>query len=73
MLCGSGWLPDKTNVEITKILAPPHFSAPCGGLDIEWHIHIGEADFKALQHSGWDSQICYVDVLPEEGEPYQKC
>ena len=21
---------------------------------IEWHIHIGEEDFKALKHGGWD-------------------
>ncbi|BDA49798.1 hypothetical protein COCOBI_14-4180 [Coccomyxa sp. Obi] len=34
---------------------------------IEWHIHIGEEDFKALERCGWDNQIYYVDAVPQEG------
>ncbi|BDA47212.1 hypothetical protein COCOBI_10-0570 [Coccomyxa sp. Obi] len=32
---------------------------------VEGHIHICEKDFKALMRSGWDSQICYLDAVPQ--------
>ncbi|BDA50411.1 hypothetical protein COCOBI_16-0870 [Coccomyxa sp. Obi] len=33
----------------------------------EWHIHVGEGDFEALKRSGWDSQVCYLDLVPQKG------
>ncbi|BDA45271.1 hypothetical protein COCOBI_07-0580 [Coccomyxa sp. Obi] len=52
----------ETLVEIMVSPVPPESKAA-----FEWHMHIGEADFKALERSGWDSQICYA--VPQRGLP----
>lgn len=55
----------KTVVEVTDSAALFESSAPFD--KDEWHIHISEGDFKALKRRGWDSQICYVEVVPQRG------
>ncbi|BDA47197.1 hypothetical protein COCOBI_10-0420 [Coccomyxa sp. Obi] len=35
----------------------------------KWHIHIGRNDFEALQRDGRDSDICYLSVDPDPGQP----
>lgn len=53
-------------METTDSLVLFESSAPFD--KIKWHIHIGEEDFEALKPSGWDDQICYMDVMPQKGE-----
>ncbi|BDA49797.1 hypothetical protein COCOBI_14-4170 [Coccomyxa sp. Obi] len=57
----------RTTVEITDSLALFESSAPFD--EVEWHIHIGDEDFKALERCGWDKQICYMDMMSQEGLP----
>lgn len=61
----------ETTVEITDSPALLESSAPLFESSArEWHIHIGEEDFKALKRCGWENQICYVDAIPQEGNRF---